>query len=142
MIPITEYIQSLLSKGFKNGAFDVRQLSPLVLAYIGDTVYDLYVRTYLVTGEQVNAHALHQRSISFVCCRAQNRVCIALLDSLTEDEQYIYKRGRNAHPSTIPKNADLTEYRTATGLEAVLGYLYLSGQMERLDTLMQNIFNT
>jgi len=142
LIIITEYLNTLLSEGFKKGAFDVRQVSPLLLAYVGDTVCDLYVRTYLLTQEQSNAHRLHMRSIAYVCSRAQSSACFQLLDQFSEEELYIYKRGRNSHPSTIPKNADITEYRTATGLEAVLGYLYLSGQNERLDMLMQRLLNT
>lgn len=129
----------MLREGFKKEAFDVRQKNPLVLAFMGDTVFDLYVRTLLVSKDGGNVHALHKKSIAFVCAKAQSKACLTLLEEMDEDELYIYKRGRNAHPSTVPKNADLMEYRTATGLEAVLGFLYLCARWDRLDWMMEKI---
>lgn len=117
-------------------AKDARQLSPLVLAYVGDTVYDLYVRTRLILKSDATAHGLHVQAARLVCAKAQAAALYAMLDELTEDELAIYKRGRNSHLGTVPKHAAIQDYRAATGLEALLGYLYLSGQDERLTELM------
>ena len=115
---------------------DPRQLSPLVLAYVGDTVYDLYVRTRLILSSDATAHGLHMQATRLVCAKAQAAALYAMLDKLTEEELSIYKRGRNSHMGTVPKNAAIQDYRAATGLEALVGYLYLSGMDERLTELM------
>lgn len=117
-------------------AVDAAQLNALVLAYVGDAVQDLAVRTYLATHRKANAHALHIEAVGQVRASAQAGMLHRILDRLTEQEQAIYRRGRNAKSATVPKNADMAEYRVATGLEAVLGYLYLSGQTERLHTVL------
>lgn len=112
-------------------------LAPLVLAYIGDAVYEVYVRTRLI-GEHptMPAHKLHVHSIKFVKASAQSASIEAMLDTLTEAEAAVYKRGRNAKSPTVPKNADVRDYRRATGFEALVGYLYLSGATDRLDEIM------
>ena len=110
----------------------VRMMNPLVLAYIGDTVYDLFVRTYLIHSYDISVHQLHIKSISFVKAASQSETLRNIDELLTEDEKSIVKRGRNAKSGTIPKNADVTEYRWATGFESLLGFLYLTGQEERL----------
>ena len=117
-------------------------LSPLVLAYIGDTVYDLFVRTYLISTTTHTAHGLHVKAAGYVCAASQARAYHAIADKLTEDETAVFKRGRNMHSATVPKNADVGDYRTATGLEALFGYLYLSGEDERLTQLMAMIFES
>ncbi len=113
-----------------------RLLSPLVLAYIGDTVYDLYVRTQLLLSTDATAHGLHVMATKRVCARAQAEAAQRILPLLTEDEQYIFRRGRNSHMGTVPKHAQMAHYRAATGLEALLGYLYLKGEDDRLNELM------
>ncbi|MDD6045139.1 MAG: ribonuclease III domain-containing protein [Clostridia bacterium] len=113
-----------------------RLLNPLVLAYIGDTVYDLYVRTNLVLTRDATAHGLHLMASKRVCAKAQAEALQRILPTLSEDEQYIFRRGRNSHMGTVPKHAQMSDYRAATGLEALLGYLYLKGEDERLDRLM------
>ena len=115
---------------------DPRQLSPLVLAYVGDTVYDLYVRTRLILSTDATAHGLHMRAARLVCAGAQAAAVRPILDRLTEEELAVYKRGRNSHMGTVPKHAAIQDYRAATGLEALLGYLYLGGQDARLTELM------
>ncbi|MEA5058531.1 MAG: ribonuclease III domain-containing protein [Candidatus Pelethousia sp.] len=115
---------------------DPRQLSPLVLAYVGDTVYDLYVRTRLILSSDATAHGLHMQATRLVCAWAQAAALHAIVDTLSEDELAVYKRGRNSHMGTVPKNAAIQDYRAATGLEALLGYLYLRGQDARLTELM------
>lgn len=121
-------------------AAQVRMMNPLVLAYIGDTVYDLFVRTFLVHAWDVSVHQLHLKSISFVNAGSQSETVHEIEALLTEDEKYIVRRGRNAKSGTIPKNADVTEYRWATGFESLLGYLYLTGQEERLCEIAGYVF--
>lgn len=118
---------------------DVRMLNPLVLAYIGDTVYDLYVRTYLIMTRDLRPHSLHIESIKYVSAEAQARSLEDIMDLLEDDEKNIIRRGRNAKSGSIPKHADLIDYKHATGLEALLGYLYLLGKRERLMEIFEMI---
>ena len=115
-------------------------MSPLVLAYIGDTVYDLYVRTQLLLTCDATAHGLHVMATKRVCAKAQAEAVQRILPTLTEEEQYIFRRGRNSHMGTVPKHAQMSDYRAATGLEALLGYLYLKGKDDRLNELMGQMF--
>ena len=110
--------------------------SPLALAFVGDGVYELFVRTRLAIEGNAQAAKLHVRAIRFVKAKAQARSAHLLADKLTEQETAIYKRGRNAKSQTVPKHAELADYRAATGLEALFGYLYLKGEQQRLDELM------
>ena len=112
-------------------------LSPLSLAHIGDAVYELYVRTRVIREHpNMPAHKLHTHAVKYVKAAAQSASINAIQDILTEDETAIFKRGRNAKSPTVPKNADIRDYRRATGFEALVGYLYLSGETERLDYIM------
>lgn len=113
------------------------QFSPLTLAFIGDGVYELYVRSRLVRAGNIPASRLHVLAISYVRAAAQAESIHAILDRLSEEELAIYKRGRNAKSATVPKNAVLSDYRAATGFEALLGYLYLIGRYQRLDEVMK-----
>ena len=108
-------------------------ISPLVLAYLGDTVYESYVREYLIR-KNINkkVNDLHKSAIKYVNAKAQATVIHAIEEELTEDEERIYKRGRNQKSHTSPKNADIIDYKHATGFEALIGYLYLSEDNERL----------
>ncbi len=110
----------------------VRMMNPLVLAYIGDTIYDLLVRTYLIMTNTITVHNLHHRAINFVSAGAQAHTLEDIFERLTDEEKSIVRRGRNAKSGTVPKNADVVEYRYATGFEALLGYLYLTGNIDRL----------
>lgn len=114
------------------GEKDVDQLSPLVLAYVGDAVYELFVRLLVISEGSASVHVLHKRSTGYVKASAQSDAIRRLFESLTAQEQYIVRRGRNAKSGTVPKNADLTEYKYATGLECLVGYLYLKKEYERL----------
>ena len=111
---------------------DLRTYSPLTLAYIGDAIYDLVIRTIVVERANKSANNLHKTTVTYVNARVQAKMIDALESELTEEEIAIYRRGRNAKSYTAAKNASIIEYRKATGLEALCGYLYLNGQQERM----------
>lgn len=116
-----------------------RLLSPLTLAFVGDGVYELLVRESLVCAANRPVHELNRRSVEMVRAGAQAQALKKIAPMLTEEEQAIVRRGRNAHPNHSAKNASVTDYRLATGLEALFGYLYLSDQTARLRTLFDQI---
>ncbi len=110
---------------------EAKQYSPLTLAYIGDAVYEIIIRTILVEHGNAPVNKLHQKASSLVKAQAQANLIHMIEKDLTEEELAVYKRGRNAKSATTAKNASIRDYRTATGLEALIGYLYLDNQMER-----------
>ena len=110
---------------------DMKSYSPLTLAYIGDAAYELVIRTMVVEKGNRQASQLHKITTSYVKAQAQAAMIEALEPDLTEEEIAVYKRGRNAKSYTSAKNASILDYRKATGLEALIGYLYLSGREER-----------
>ncbi|MDD6483777.1 MAG: ribonuclease III domain-containing protein [Clostridiales bacterium] len=117
-------------------------LSALALAYIGDAVYEIYVRTRIITeNPNLPAHKLHLQAVKYVKAHAQSNSIHKIADMLCEEERAVYKRGRNAKSQTVPKNADLTEYRHATGFEALIGWLYLMQKRERLDEIMKSAYD-
>ena len=116
---------------------DVRTFSPLTLAYIGDGVYDLIIRSVVVERANASANKLHQKATKYVKASAQAAMILALQEELSEDEVAVFKRGRNAKSYTVAKNASMTDYRNATGFEALVGYLYLTGQNERILELVK-----
>lgn len=121
---------------------EARQLNPLVMAFVGDAVFELIVRTYLVTcNTELSAHKLHVKAISYVKAHAQSDFMKKIEGVLSEQELAIFKRGRNTKSATVPKNADVQEYRIATGFETLVGYLYLINQEERLMEIMDVIIN-
>ncbi len=111
---------------------EVKRLNPLVLAYIGDAVYEVYVRKYLISTQKTLVNQLHKSAIQFVKAESQSSIIHHIMDDLTQEEQTILKRGRNSKSQTIPKHADVSDYRYATGFEALIGYLYLIGEEKRL----------
>ncbi|MGI6150968.1 MAG: Mini-ribonuclease 3 [Christensenellales bacterium] len=113
------------------------RLNPLVLAYVGDAVFELYVRTMLIDAHDAKAHALHRMSADRVRASAQAKAAKGIFAELTEQESAVFTRARNAKPHTMPKNAQPEEYSHATALEAVIGYAYLSGDEERALYLMK-----
>jgi ribonuclease-3 family protein len=126
------FMENVINEVGKVSEKDVDELSPLVLAYVGDAVFELYVRTYLVSKGNSPVHALHKQSIHYVKAKAQSDIVHILIDHLTDEEKNVVRRGRNAKSNTIPKNADVTEYKYATGFESLLGYLYLKKDYPRL----------
>ncbi|MDE6016062.1 MAG: ribonuclease III [Acetatifactor sp.] len=117
---------------------DVRSYSPLTLAYIGDGVYDLVIRTLVVERANRPPNELHKLTSAYVKAEMQAKIIVALKDELTEEEAQVFKRGRNAKPYTTAKNATRADYHKATGFEAVMGYLYLTGQNQRMLELIRH----
>lgn len=112
---------------------EARMLNPLQLALIGDGVYEIFIRNYILNeNDKLNANKMHVNAIKYVKAKSQSLVMHKIEDLLLEEEVAIYKRGRNAKSGTIPKNADVRDYRMATAFEALIGYLYLVGNNERL----------
>ena len=117
--------------------------SPLVLAYIGDSVYEVFTRKKVLSeNPNLPAHKLHKENVKYVKAKAQSDAMERIEPILSDAELAIYKRGRNAKSATVPKNADLADYRRATGFEALLGFLELSGQYERLLEIMETAFDS
>ncbi len=126
-----------LKEQFALQDIDLKTYSPLTLAYIGDAIYDLLVRTILVKRGNSQVKKLHKRASSLVKAPTQSDMMDKILPHLTEEEEHIYKRGRNAKSFTMAKNATMAQYRRATGFEAVFGYLYLKGELNRAIDLMK-----
>ena len=116
---------------------DIRAYSPLTLAYIGDGIYELVIRTILVERGNCQPQKLHKRASALVKAQAQSGMMEALTPLLTEEELSVYRRGRNAKSYTMAKNATMGDYRRATGFEALMGYLYLTEQGERMLELIK-----
>ena len=112
-------------------------LNPLVLAYIGDAVYELYVRMYISKNGALKTNALHKASIGFVCAKAQANILDKIEEKLSEEELNIVRRGRNANSNTIPKNASVADYKKATAFEALIGYLFLKNDIKRLEEIIR-----
>ena len=115
----------------------VKAYSPLVLAYLGDAVYELEIRRKLVLADHSRPAQLSARASRLVCAAAQSKMVEAILPLLDEEEEAVYRRGRNAHSPTMPKNQTVGDYRRATGFEALIGYLYLLGETGRLGELIR-----
>lgn len=114
----------------------LNEMSPLTLAFLGDGVYELFVREYLVSKGSCPVKKLHSRAVELVRCEAQSKALSGdLWPLLTEEEQAVALRGRNAHVGHVPKNAEVGDYHAATALEALFGYLYLKGETDRLRQL-------
>ncbi|WOO35388.1 ribonuclease III domain-containing protein [Anaerocolumna sp. AGMB13020] len=122
---------SILKETFSLPDTDLKTYSPLTLAFIGDVVYDLIIRTLVVEQGNAPVNKLHKKVSSMVKASAQMELFHRVEDMLTEEELVVYKRGRNAKSFTTAKNASITEYRTATGFEALIGYLYLDDRLNR-----------
>lgn len=128
-----EYLKQL----FDLPEVKVKQYSPLTLAYIGDAAYELVVRTVLVSRANTQVNKLHHAASNLVKAETQSRMIDVLEPHFTPEEEHIYKRGRNAKSYTSAKNASITDYRRATGFEAVMGYLYLKEEFTRMLDLIK-----
>lgn len=130
-------IDSYLKEQFEIPDVDIHTYSPLTLAYIGDGIYDLVIRSLVVAKGNTRASELHKRTSQIVKAHTQAEMMEVLLPILTEEEAAVYKRGRNAKSFTMAKNATMSDYRKATGFEALMGYLYLKDEFERLVELVK-----
>lgn len=132
-----ESLVTYLKEQFHQEDVDIRTYSPLTLAYIGDAIYDLLIRTLLVERGNAQANKLHKRASGLVKAEKQSQMIEILEPYFTKEEHQIYKRGRNAKSFTSAKNASIADYRRATGFEAVMGFLYLKGQYHRIIDLIK-----
>ena len=121
---------------------ELNTLSPLTLAFLGDSVYEMFIRTKILSAGNRPANELHKIAVGYVKAKAQANAAHKIFDMLTEEETAVYKRGRNTNIHTVPKNADMADYRHATALEALIGYLYLKGDNERLLTILNVAFDS
>ncbi len=133
-IDIYEIIKS--SMGLKQNP--IESYSPLTLAYIGDAVYEVVIRTLVISDGNTQVNKLHKRASYYVKANTQAEIIKLLMDELTEEELHYYKRGRNAKSYTSAKNASIGDYRMATGFEALVGYLYLTNQSTRMIELVKD----
>ena len=116
---------------------NITDYSPLTLAYIGDGIYEIVIRTVIVDEANRQVNKIHKAASNLVKAGTQAKMIHYIMDDLTDEELTIYKRGRNAKAVTRAKNASMSEYRTATGFEALMGWLYLTGQSERMMKLIK-----
>lgn len=116
---------------------DINMLSPLTWAYVGDAVYELYIRTNLVNNTKLKPHKLHLESIKYVKAKAQAELLKKLEEVLTDEEKDIVRRARNAENHHLPKNADPADYMYSTAFEGLIGYLYLTKKDERLAEILK-----
>lgn len=116
---------------------DLQKVSSQTLAFIGDAVYNVYIRAYLASLSNEQTGKLHVKSIKYVSAKAQSKTIDLIFDLLNEEEVQVYKRGRNTHIPSVSKNVDVVNYKKATGFEALLGYLYVKKENERLDFIVK-----
>lgn len=134
---VTWQFDSLMEEMFEMREADVKEYSPLTLAYIGDSIFDLIMKSLVVNEGNQPVQKLHLRTSRFVQASSQSRMMRALQEELTEEEHAVYKRGRNAKSVSPAKNQSVTDYRRATGFEALLGYLYLKKEWKRMLSLVK-----
>lgn len=130
-------LNAYIREQFQLKEVDIRTYSLLALAYIGDGVFDLIIRSVVVDGGNIGVNRMHQRTSHIVKAQTQSKMAEKLQAFFTEEERNIYRRGKNANASTRAKNATLADYHRATGLEAVFGYLYLNDRFDRILFLVQ-----
>ena len=130
-------MSSYFDKQFELEEVDIKSYSPLTLAYIGDAIYDLVIRTMVVRQGNVQVNKLHKKTSKLVKAGTQSAMVEVILPYLTNEEITIYKRGRNAKSATMAKHATMSDYRRATGFEALVGYLYLNNDIKRIIDLVK-----
>lgn len=116
---------------------DISQMSPLVWAYMGDAVYEKFIREYVIRQGLCKNGLLHKKSIKYVSAKGQAQILKEIEEFLTDEEKDIVRRGRNSNPHSTAKNADIVEYKYATGFEALIGWLYLNEKEERLEEILK-----
>lgn len=120
-------------------SIDIREIPPLTLAYIGDSIMDLFIRTYFATSTHETVSKLNNRAVKIVNASAQAKILLMIEEKLTDEEKDIVRRGRNAKSQTSPKNQSITDYRHATGLEALLGWLFIMKREDRIAELLSSV---
>ncbi len=120
---------------------EVNLLSPLTWAYVGDSVFELYIRTHLVNKTNLKPHKLHIEAINYVKAKAQAEFLKKIEEILTDEEKEIVRRGRNAQNHHLPKNSNVQEYMHATAFEALIGFLYLTKKYKRLEEILKLVIN-
>ena len=115
---------------------DTREINVKTLAYIGDVVYELYIREHVISNSREQVNKLHKKTIKYVSAKAQARIVAEIDNELSDEEKDIIRRGRNAEANTVPKNTDVVTYKIATGFEALVGFLYLEKRIERLEYII------
>ncbi len=129
---------SIITDKLKNEKItDIRQIPALTLAYLGDAIYELIIRTTLVENGMCHVNDLNKKASEYAKAPTQAKICHALEEKFTDEEMSVFKRGRNAKSGSVAKSGTVTDYRNATGFEALLGYLYLNGNMERIMELVE-----
>ena len=121
-------------------AADLREVSPLVLAYIGDSVYELYARCHAATHGAGNNNRLHRETIGYVSAQGQSRAVKELMDELTPEEEEYFRRGKNSNPHAVSKNASHVDYLYATGFEALIGFLFMDNRDDRMEYIIYKRF--
>lgn len=118
---------------------EISTISTLGLAHVGDGVYELMVRSWIACRGRMTSSGLHRETVKYVSAPAQAQAVEQIADMLSEQERSVYRRGRNAHVNSVPKNAQSSQYHAATGLECLFGWLYLNGEHARLNELFEKI---
>lgn len=134
-------MKNLIDELIKKDRTEINLMSPLVWAYVGDAVYELYIRNYLANSTSLNVHKLHVEAISYVKASAQAKILENIMIDLTDEEKEIVRRGRNAENHHLPKNANIRDYMYSTAFEGLIGYLYLTKQEERLIEILKKCIN-
>ena len=116
---------------------DVKMLSPQIWAYIGDSIYEIFIRNYLINNSNAKPHKLHIETVKYVKAKAQVKTLEKIYDMLTDEEKDIVRRGRNVQNHHVPKNVDVAEYSYATAFESLIGYLYLTKNDDRLKKILE-----
>ncbi|NLO62204.1 MAG: Mini-ribonuclease 3 [Clostridiaceae bacterium] len=119
---------------------DIREVPASVLAYVGDAVFELYVRLHVAARSRTKSGTIHKQAIGMVNAAAQAKTARAIMDLLTEEELSVFRRGKNSNPASSARNASPSDYKYATGMEAVIGYLFLMDKQDRLDELLTRMF--
>lgn len=132
-----DFLEGLQEQDVIKEEKDVKMMAPLTLAYMGDAVFEMYIRKHLIEESNSLVKDLHKKAISFVKAKAQAEIVHQLEEQLTEEEWGIVKKGRNQKSASTPKNANLIDYKYATGFETLLGYLFFTGKIQRLMEIME-----
>ncbi|MDR5659928.1 ribonuclease III domain-containing protein [Serpentinicella sp. ANB-PHB4] len=132
-----ELLETIIKTRDEKSESEVKMMSPLVLAYVGDAIFEVHVRNYLIARNNVSVHQLHKLATTYVKAKAQSKIISELDQRLKDEERAIVRRGRNQKTGTTPKNADIMDYKYATGFEALIGYLFYIGDMDRLREILE-----